>query len=73
MKCNCKDEIKTGQTSVMCCNVCGLPDEEFWEIPSDKNWSYREECERLAGLVKFWQEKYYKLNPPHQNPKIDNL
>jgi len=33
MKCNCKDEIKTGQTSVMCCNVCGLPDEEFWQPP----------------------------------------
>ena len=34
---------------------------------------FKEECERLAGLVKFWQEKYYELNPPHKNPKIDNL
>ena len=37
MKCNCKDEIKTGQTSVMCCNVCGLPDEEFWQ-KGDEKW-----------------------------------
>lgn len=31
MKCKCDPEIKTGQTSVMCCNICGLPDEEFWQ------------------------------------------
>ena len=30
IKCQCDNEIKTGQTSVMCCNVCGLPDEKFW-------------------------------------------
>ena len=30
IKCNCDNEIKTGQTSVMCCNVCGKPDEAFW-------------------------------------------
>lgn len=29
-KCRCRDEIKTGHTSVMCCNVCGRPDEGFW-------------------------------------------
>jgi len=32
-----------------------------------------EECERLAGLVKFWQTEYYKLNPTPQPGKIDNL
>lgn len=29
-KCSCEEDDKTGQTSVMCCNVCGLPDENFW-------------------------------------------
>ena len=30
IKCKCPDNIKHGQTSVMCCNHCGLPDEDFW-------------------------------------------
>ena len=30
IKCDCNNEIKTGQTSVMCCNLCGKPDEDFW-------------------------------------------
>lgn len=28
IKCKCKDS--SGQTSVMCCNDCGLPTEKFW-------------------------------------------
>ena len=39
MKCQCNNELKTGQTSVMCCNICGKPDEKFWsnkEIEDDK-------------------------------------
>lgn len=28
MQCKCKDS--SGQTSVMCCNDCGLPTEGFW-------------------------------------------
>jgi len=32
--CTCHDSEKHGQTSVMCCNKCGLPDEEFWHNPS---------------------------------------
>lgn len=31
--CKCKESEKHGQTSVMCCNHCGLPDEEFWQEP----------------------------------------
>lgn len=34
---------------------------------------YREECERLAKVAKFWQEEYYKINPNFIPPKIDNL
>lgn len=34
---------------------------------------YMEECERLAGLVDFWQKEYYKVNPGWQRPNIDNL
>ena len=30
IKCTCTNEVKTGQTDVMCRNVCGLPDEDFW-------------------------------------------
>jgi hypothetical protein len=39
LKCSCDNEIKTGQTSVMCCNICGKPDEKFWtkgEIEDDE-------------------------------------
>ena len=32
IKCQCDNEIKTGQTSVMCCNICGKPDEDFWNV-----------------------------------------
>ena len=32
--CKCDNEIKTGQTSAMCCNICGLPDDENWKAPS---------------------------------------
>ena len=28
--CQCPNEVKHGETSVMCCNHCGLPTEEFW-------------------------------------------
>ncbi len=30
IQCTCDNEIKTGQTSVMCCNICGKPDEHWW-------------------------------------------
>ena len=30
IKCHCDNKTKTGQTSVMCCNMCGKPDESFW-------------------------------------------
>ena len=33
----------------------------------------KEECERLEKVAKFWQQKYYELNPPYTPPKIDNL
>jgi len=28
--CKCKEEDKHGWTEVKCCNLCGLPIEEFW-------------------------------------------
>lgn len=28
--CQCKPGDKHGETSVMCCNECGLPTEDFW-------------------------------------------
>lgn len=33
--CICHESEKHGQTSVMCCNKCGLPDEDFWKPPSE--------------------------------------
>lgn len=35
--CTCKDEERHGETSIMCCNHCGLPTEKFWtrEEPSE--------------------------------------
>ncbi len=48
-------------------------DESIEPCATSSEKEFKEECERLAGLVKFWQEKYYELNPPHKNPKIDNL
>lgn len=35
--CKCKEEDKHGETSIMCCNECGLPTETFWKSePSDE-------------------------------------
>jgi len=31
IQCKCKEEDKHGETSIMCCNECGLPTEKFWE------------------------------------------
>jgi hypothetical protein len=35
-----------------------------------KEW--KEECERQAKNAEYWQQEYYKLNPPRQPMKIDN-
>ena len=33
--CKCPPKDKHGQTAVMCCNHCGMPDEPFWQPPTD--------------------------------------
>jgi hypothetical protein len=33
----------------------------------EHNKAWKEECERLAKVAEFWQQEYYKLNPPHGN------
>jgi len=54
--CTYHDSEKHGQTSVMCCNKCGLPDEEFWHNPSlqtnEKYW--RERCEAAEMVIKWF-------------------
>lgn len=30
IQCKCNPEQKHGETSIMCCNKCGLPTEKFW-------------------------------------------
>ncbi len=48
-------------------------EEETGPIALQKeNTEWKEECDRLAGLVEFWQKKYYEINPPQQFGKIDN-
>lgn len=51
----------------------GEPCQPLYDAIVDRLNEYKEECERLAGVIQFWQAKYYALKPPHQNPKIDNL
>lgn len=36
-----------------------------------KEW--REECERLAQISNFWQEKYYDHAGTYKRSKLDNL
>ncbi len=44
------------------------------KIISDAVNDWQDECERLAGISKFWQEQYHKVAPPDfQLPKIDNF
>lgn len=52
--CTCHESEKTGQTSVMCCNKCGLPDEDFWQPPTSPE---------EVSAEKIWKElrdKYFK-------------
>jgi len=44
---------------------------EMAEIQNNLN-DFKEECERLAGLVTFWQNKYNELATPFVPGKIDN-
>lgn len=30
IKCQCTPEQKHGNTAILCCNKCGLPEEDFW-------------------------------------------
>jgi hypothetical protein len=30
IRCSCHEEDKTGTVKIDCCNICGLPDEEWW-------------------------------------------
>jgi hypothetical protein len=55
IQCTCDNEIKTGQTSVMCCNICGKPDEDFWRngVVADHDFNF---------LKKIWFER----NPVHE-------
>lgn len=32
IQCHCNNDDKHGETSIMCCNECGLPTEKFWQL-----------------------------------------
>jgi ribosomal protein L37AE/L43A len=36
-KCNCPENIKTGSTTVWCCNICGYPDDNAWSLNTEIN------------------------------------
>ena len=42
------------------------------EVVAEKQ-EYKEECERLAKVAEFWQNKWNEANPGWQPPKLDNL
>jgi len=33
--CHCLPEEQHGETSIMCCNRCGMPTEDFWNVPEE--------------------------------------
>ena len=35
-KCKCTPDETTGWTEVKCCNICGKPVEDFWDVPDEK-------------------------------------
>ena len=52
--CQCPQEIKTGQTSAMCCNICGKPDDPMWVISEnvDKSFPHGKENQvQVTGLI----------------------
>jgi hypothetical protein len=55
--CNCKEEEKTGTTTVMCCNICGMPDDPSWSV---NQWISVED--RLPEINKdvliYWECEY---------------
>lgn len=47
--CKCPPKDKHGQTAVMCCNHCGMPDEPFWQPPTDAVEEGEEIVVSMAG------------------------
>lgn len=50
IQCKCKPEDKHGETSIMCCNECGLPTEKFWTRESQTISTEGEE-QKLFTLI----------------------
>lgn len=52
----------------------GFNDGKFFiEQPQDNEAvEWKEECDRLEKIIKFWRDKYYEVCPPTENPKIDD-
>jgi len=48
--CQCPQEIKTGQTSAMCCNICGKPDDPAWVISANVDKSFPPKKEKQMTI-----------------------
>jgi len=59
IKCQCNESDKTGQTSVMCCNCCGLPDEDFWTNQGE--CSQRSDATEDQSGNEIWETKIESL------------
>jgi hypothetical protein len=68
--CKCSPDEKHGQTSVMCCNRCGLPDEDYWEVPANLAASK----DYAKGLLEWASGKFVQYVPgiwTHTYDKIE--
>jgi hypothetical protein len=68
--CKCSPDEKHGQTGVMCCNRCGLPDEDYWEVPANLAASK----DYAKGLLEWVSGKFAQYVPgiwTHTYDKIE--
>jgi hypothetical protein len=64
--------FKNGWDACLKNEGCGKLVKRFGEMVAEKQ-QWKEECERLAKVAEFWQNKWNEANPGWQPPKIDNL
>lgn len=69
LKCTCTEEERHGETTVFCCNHCGIPVEEMWQIDmKDRDKKVIKEFAEWihdnygVGLPKILADDYFKYN-----------
>jgi hypothetical protein len=77
--CQCPQEIKTGQTSAMCCNICGKPDDPMWVISENVDKSFPPKKEKQMTVIDYKKISdelecwYWKTFPPTVKEVEDDL